>query len=61
MLKIIIHAPDHDFTPKGKRSARVVQTTRGQQLRWYVSGRLYRWLAVTADNAALSQEWIAAQ
>lgn len=62
-MKIVIQT-DADFTPKGKRSARVVTTRgafgRGRQLRWYVSGRLYNRLPATADNAKLTREWIAA-
>lgn len=50
-----------DFTPPGKRVARVVKTTRGQQLRFYVAGRLYRWLAVTPENLKMANEWIAAR
>ena len=53
---------DADFTPKGKRSARVVQTKSqfgiGRQIRWYVSGAIYRRLPVTNDNIALTREWL---
>lgn len=59
MLKIVINT-DADFTPAGKRAARVVKTTRGTQLRFYVSGRLYRWLAASQDNITMAKEWIAA-
>lgn len=59
MLKIVINT-DADFTPAGKRAARVVKTTRGTQLRFYVAGRLYRWLAVNAANLAMAKEWLAA-
>lgn len=41
-MKIVINADQYDFTPKGKRTARVVKTSKGTQLRWYVAGRLYR-------------------
>lgn len=59
--QIVIHAPDADFTPTGKRSARVITTSRGgRQLRWYVSGRIYRTMAPTSDNAALTQNWLRA-
>lgn len=59
-LKISIQT-DADFTPAGKRTARTVQTDRGgRQLRWYVSGRLYNRLPVTAANAELTQRWIEA-
>lgn len=54
-----------DFTPKGKRSARVVEVSghmgRGQQLRWYVGGHLYRRLSPIAANVNLTNEWLAAQ
>jgi hypothetical protein len=60
MNKITIET-DADFTPAGKRSFRVVQTSRGgYQLRWYVSGRIYRSLAPTPSNMALSRDWAAA-
>lgn len=58
-LKIVIQT-DADFTPAGKRSARVVQTNRGSQLRWYVSGRVYRRLPPTAENLVLTSRWIEA-
>lgn len=48
-----------DFTPIGKRRARVVEASRGPQLRWYVAGRLYRRLAPTATNLRLSGDWAA--
>jgi hypothetical protein len=48
-----------DFTPAGKRRARVVPTSRGgQQLRWYVSGRRYHALPVTTAALALTREWV---
>lgn len=57
-LKIIIQC-DRDLTPIGKRGARVVPTSRGGRIiRWYVSGRRFRALPVTAANAALTREWI---
>lgn len=53
---------DADLTPKGKRSARIVPTSRGgAQLRWYVSGKRYRFLAPTVANAALTEQWIQAE
>lgn len=62
--KITIHT-DADFTPTGKRSARVVKTNsrfgQGRQLRWYVAGRIYRSMAPTSENVALTNEWLAAQ
>lgn len=58
-MKIVIHT-DRDLTPKGKRRALVVKTTRGSQLRFYVGGRLFRWLAPTAENIAMAHEWVKA-
>lgn len=59
-MKIVIQT-NADFTPKGKRTARVVEVSgrmgKAQQLRWYVGGRLYRRLAATAANVALTNEW----
>ena len=58
MLKIVIET-DADFTPPGKRTARVVQTDRGgRQLRFYVSGRIYRAMPPTDENLKLAQRWI---
>jgi hypothetical protein len=58
-MSIVIATP-YDFTPRGKRRARVVPTTRGgMQLRWYVSGRSFRAMAATAANLALAREWAA--
>ena len=60
MLKIVIETSE-DLTPKGKRTARVVTTDRGgRQLRWYVSGRIFRHLQVTGANINLTKEWVAA-
>lgn len=56
MLSITIQS-NYDFTPKGKRSARYVQTRNGVQLRWYVGGRLY----VKGANAAFTDEWLAGE
>ena len=58
MLSITIQCPAADFTPKGKRTARCVQTLRGgRQLRWYVAGRIYRKLPLTQGNIDLTREW----
>jgi hypothetical protein len=55
---------DADFTPAGKRNARIVKTStrfgEGRQLRWYVAGNLYRRMQPTADNIELTREWLAA-
>lgn len=59
--KIVIIEVDSDFTPPGKRNARIITTSSGkQQLRWYVSGRIHRRLAPTAANIRLTREWMAA-
>lgn len=59
-MKIVIQT-NADFTPAGKRNARVVTCTRGaKQLRWYVSGKLYRHLSPTPANLAMTQKWIGA-
>lgn len=69
--KIIIQT-DADFTPAGKRAVRIVRRGGGlynryatgkrgvQMITWYVGGRIYRNLPLTAENAALSNEWVAA-
>ena len=62
-MKIVIQT-NADFTPKGKRNARVV-TLRGafgpvQRIRWYVSGRIYRALQITDENLKLTNEWLSA-
>lgn len=53
MINITIPT-DFDFTPIGKRAARVVQTRRGTQLRWYVGGRLY----VKGADPRVTAEWL---
>ena len=54
MITLTINS-EFDFTPKGKRAARYVRTSRGsRQLRWYVGGRLY----VKGANPAFINEWI---
>lgn len=62
-MKIVIQT-NADFTPKGKRSAKVVTVSgrmgRGQQLRWYVAGKLYRQLSPNAANVELTNEWLRA-
>ncbi len=59
MPPIVIDASAFDFTPRGKRSAKIVTTSRGtRQLRWYVSGRRYNFLAPTAAAIAMTRDWI---
>lgn len=60
MLTITFDRQDVDFTPKGKRAARIVQASKSRQLRWYVSGKLYRKLPITNENLAMTQDWMAA-
>jgi hypothetical protein len=60
VMKIVMQT-NADFTPLGKRTARIVQTTGGgRQLRWYVGGKLYHRLAPTDANLALTREWLTA-
>jgi len=60
-IKITIQT-NADFTPPGKRSARIVTHSRGVRRLWfYVSGRRYRDMAPTAENLAMASEWIAAR
>jgi hypothetical protein len=61
-LPEIVIQVDADMTPKGKRTARIVQTDRnGRQLRWYVAGRIYREFGVINNsNVTLTNEWLAA-
>lgn len=58
MLPKITIQTDADFTPKGKRRARIVKTTQGKQLRWYVGGRHWRKLQITNDNIKLTHDWL---
>lgn len=64
MLKITIQT-DADFTPKGKRRARIVQTRgafgKGRQLRWYVGGSIYReFKRIDQEAIDLTNKWLAA-
>ena len=63
-MKIVIQT-DADFTPKGKRTARVVRhAINGRKiparLRWYVSGRAYMDKPLTQEMIELTQEWLTA-
>lgn len=62
-MKIVIQT-NADFTPKGKRAAKIVTLKNGfgsvQRLRWYVGGRIYRTLAITPENISLTNDWKAA-
>ena len=58
MVSITINT-DKDLTPAGKRRAKVVQTSRGgSELRWYVGGKLYHFLAPNQSNIELSKRWV---
>lgn len=68
--KIVIHAPGADFTPPGKRKARIIAVRRGSRyasakgarvLRWYVAGRIFRDLPLEPASVALTREWLAAE
>jgi hypothetical protein len=54
MLKIRIQT-DADFTPAGKRRAKIAY---GNRIRWYVGGCIYRTLPITAENIELSKRWV---
>ena len=54
MIKITIQT-DADFTPAGKRRAKIAY---GNRIRWYVSGCIYRTLPITAANIELSRKWV---
>lgn len=58
-LPEIVIDVDADLTPKGKRTARIVNTDRnGRQLRWYVAGRIYReFCAINKANVDLTNKW----
>lgn len=62
-MKIVIQTTA-DFTPEGKRTARVVKVSgrfgSGQQIRWYVGGKLYRRLLPSSENVKLTNEWLSA-
>lgn len=59
-MEIVIQT-DYDFTPRGKRGAKVVETRPRKvlQLRWYVGGRLFRRMPNTAANRAMTRDWLA--
>jgi len=48
-----------DFTPKGKRTARVAPYGH-RVIHWYVAGRIYNRLPITTANIALTNEWVRA-
>jgi hypothetical protein len=51
----VVIPTDFDLTPVGKRRVKV----RPSLIRWFVSGRRYHALPITAANIALSREWVA--
>jgi hypothetical protein len=59
-MKMVLDMP-FDFTPAGKRRVQIVAHNRGRvhRIRWYVSGRRYHVLPVSAENLALSRDWAA--
>jgi hypothetical protein len=53
---------DSDFTPTGKRTARVVRHAKNgfraaPHIRWYVGGKTYRSLLLTNENVDLTAKW----
>ena len=51
-----------DFTPPGKRVARLVRHSMNcrrtaVQIRWYVAGKAYRSLPLTSENATMTADW----
>lgn len=61
-LPEIVIDVDADLTPKGKRTARIVNTDRNsRQLRWYVAGRIYREFGtINKANVELTNKWLSA-
>ena len=58
----IVIQSNGDFTPPGKRTARIVRhALNGRravpQIRWYVGSKAYRTLALTNDNVQLTGNW----
>lgn len=58
----IVIQTDADFTPPGKRTARLVRHSKtgrrtDQQLRWYVGTSAYRTLPLTRDNVRMTEAW----
>ncbi|MDS9914978.1 hypothetical protein EFK68_04590 [Pseudomonas aeruginosa] len=61
----LIIAADADFTPTGRRSARIVKHAKNgrrteRMIRWYVAGKAYRTLQLNADNVQLTNDWMLA-
>lgn len=56
-MKIIIHT-DRDLTPAGARRAGVPYGR--STIVWYVAGRKYHSLPLTAANVALTKLWLGA-
>lgn len=63
--KIVI-STDADLTPKGKRRAQIVQPQsvyggrrRPRHLAWYVGQSCYARMAITVENVALTNKWLA--
>lgn len=58
----VVIATDADFTPPGRRSARIVRHAKngrgiGPMIRWYVAGKAYRSLPLSESNMSLTNEW----
>lgn len=58
----IVIQSDADFTPPGKRVARLVRHSMGgrriaAQIRWYVAGKTYCSLPLTEQNVQMTADW----
>lgn len=58
----IVIESDADFTPPGKRSARVVRHAMSGRravahIRWYVGAKGYRSLPLNNDNVQMTTDW----
>lgn len=59
--EIVINT-EADFTPVGKRTTRIVRyALNGRRatphIRWYVGGKAYRSLHLTAKNVRMTEDW----
>lgn len=59
---VITIQSDADFTPKGKRSVKIVRHSKSGKkikptLAWYVGGKLFRYLDLNEQSIILSSAW----
>ncbi|NVL49944.1 hypothetical protein F2S72_09345 [Pseudomonas syringae pv. actinidiae] len=62
----IVIQSEADFTPPGKRAARVVRHSMSgrrtaDHIRWYVAGKAYRSLPLSKENVQMTAEWKASK